>query len=177
MESIKSFCRRCKHVSQGQVVASRFASAVINGWRCPRCQAPARDCRLEVDHIDLPDPDERDDIWINPEDSPPALEPMEDQVPAEGGEEEEGLWRAIDESMFTYQRYVSEPKGLDLGQIFALVCGRSDDASHYCGVCQEPAVGDEITRLPKCEHRYHKLCINPWLVSNNSCPVCRAKVV
>ena len=97
---------------------------------------------------------------------------------ADGGGGDSELMLAINQSLISYQSHqnMGKREGLDMGQVFALPCGRWDDASVFCGVCQEPAVGDFVTRLPLCDHRFHKLCINPWLFIHNTCPICRKQV-
>mgnify|MGYP000864554440 FL=1 len=48
----------------------------------------------------------------------------------------------------------------------------SDD---ICAICIENYKdGDEIRNLP-CEHKFHKDCVDHWLVVKNSCPVCKRK--
>lgn len=42
-----------------------------------------------------------------------------------------------------------------------------------CAICKDSLfVGTVVNRLP-CSHMYHPSCILPWLVSRNSCPLCR----
>ncbi|KAJ3680970.1 hypothetical protein LUZ60_015459 [Juncus effusus] len=42
-----------------------------------------------------------------------------------------------------------------------------------CAVCKdEMKAGIRVSKLP-CQHMYHDCCINPWLRSRNTCPVCR----
>lgn len=48
-----------------------------------------------------------------------------------------------------------------------------DDANVICAVCLDDMnVGDLGKQLP-CFHRYHGDCIVPWLVTHDTCPVCR----
>lgn len=47
-----------------------------------------------------------------------------------------------------------------------------------CAVCLNEFQDNETLRLiPKCSHVYHHGCIDIWLVSHNTCPVCRANLV
>lgn len=46
-----------------------------------------------------------------------------------------------------------------------------------CSICIEDfKTGDTATHLP-CEHRFHPGCIEPWLATHDTCPLCRATVV
>nr|XP_043614142.1 NEP1-interacting protein 1-like [Erigeron canadensis] len=43
-----------------------------------------------------------------------------------------------------------------------------------CSIClQDFEVGNSAGIFPKCEHKFHPKCISQWLVTHNSCPVCR----
>ena len=44
-----------------------------------------------------------------------------------------------------------------------------------CAVCLSEFEDDESVRLmPKCDHVFHRECIDMWLGCHVSCPVCRA---
>ncbi|KAI4327954.1 hypothetical protein L6164_020357 [Bauhinia variegata] len=46
-----------------------------------------------------------------------------------------------------------------------------DDTCSVClGVFEE---GDELRTLQECMHSYHVPCIDAWLYSHSSCPICR----
>ncbi|KAL2343606.1 hypothetical protein Fmac_004891 [Flemingia macrophylla] len=43
-----------------------------------------------------------------------------------------------------------------------------------CVIClAEFSDGDPIRFLPNCNHYFHVLCIDKWLLSHSSCPTCR----
>ncbi|KAM7254105.1 hypothetical protein ACFE04_031787 [Oxalis oulophora] len=47
-----------------------------------------------------------------------------------------------------------------------------------CSVCLGEFQEDENVRLlPKCSHAFHVECIDTWLKSNSSCPLCRANII
>lgn len=50
----------------------------------------------------------------------------------------------------------------------------------HCAICQEEfKVGERMVPLPCNQthpHCFHKACIDPWIQSHNSCPVCRGKI-
>lgn len=44
-----------------------------------------------------------------------------------------------------------------------------------CAVCLcEFQEGEELRTLPACRHSFHVLCIDVWLYSHSSCPICRS---
>lgn len=48
------------------------------------------------------------------------------------------------------------------------------DGDGTCAIClSEFEEGEEIRTLPECLHSYHVPCIDMWLYSHSSCPMCR----
>lgn len=46
-----------------------------------------------------------------------------------------------------------------------------------CSICLESFVlGDELIRLP-CGHRFHAVCLDPWVRIRGDCPYCRSVIV
>lgn len=80
---------------------------------------------------------------------------------------------------------VELPKaGLDPSVLNALPTfkfGRADGGGAVsavdCAVCLAALEEGELTRLlPTCRHVFHVECIDMWLYSHSSCPICRAEV-
>ncbi|KAI6692482.1 hypothetical protein NL676_020192 [Syzygium grande] len=62
--------------------------------------------------------------------------------------------------------------------IYSAVKGHKiSEASLECAVCLSNFKDDETLRLiPKCNHVFHPDCIDKWLASHTTCPVCRANL-
>ncbi|CAA0821396.1 RING-H2 finger protein ATL52 [Striga hermonthica] len=46
-----------------------------------------------------------------------------------------------------------------------------------CVVCLSAfEEGEELRRLPKCNHSFHAPCIDMWLYTHMDCPLCRSQV-
>lgn len=57
----------------------------------------------------------------------------------------------------------------------------SQEENIHCRICMEPFQVGDVVAIPKyaaCNHfNFHSQCILPWLVRNNSCPICRGVYV
>lgn len=86
---------------------------------------------------------------------------------------------------FRRRRTAAPPAAAD-GGISAridLVCGvkytstAAEGGGEGCPVCLSAfAEGEEIRQLSACKHAFHAACVDMWLYSHSSCPVCRAAV-
>lgn len=53
--------------------------------------------------------------------------------------------------------------------------GQPNDPPIECAVCLSALEEEEMARvLPNCNHTFHSQCIDMWLHSNATCPICRA---
>lgn len=59
----------------------------------------------------------------------------------------------------------------------ALITAEDIAAQIQCAICFDDYAQDEgdVRKLP-CNHLFHEKCIFPWLKSNATCPVCRARM-
>jgi hypothetical protein len=47
----------------------------------------------------------------------------------------------------------------------------------FCTICQTSlSQGDRVRAIQKCQHLYHAECLEPWLRTHTTCPVCRTSV-
>ncbi|KAG1335224.1 RING-H2 finger protein ATL40-like [Cocos nucifera] len=54
--------------------------------------------------------------------------------------------------------------------------GKNKGTSAECAVCIDSVEDGEIVRLlPNCEHVFHVECIDMWLHSHSTCPLCRTE--
>ncbi|KAI8540841.1 hypothetical protein RHMOL_Rhmol08G0016000 [Rhododendron molle] len=77
------------------------------------------------------------------------------------------------------------PSGLDPAVINSFPMFNYSDIKHLrigkgelsCAVCVSEFEDNERLRLlPKCDHAFHLECIDPWLASHSTCPLCRANL-
>lgn len=72
--------------------------------------------------------------------------------------------------------------GLGPDEIASLPCDEvlqeyAGSNASSCAICLSSfAVQDRIRRLPKCQHAFHRPCIDQWLLRTPSCPLCLAPV-
>ncbi|PKU71030.1 RING-H2 finger protein ATL74-like [Dendrobium catenatum] len=55
---------------------------------------------------------------------------------------------------------------------------KEGNGEEECSVCLSAFLdGQRVRRLLDCNHCYHASCIDRWLMSHASCPICRADVL
>jgi E3 ubiquitin-protein ligase ATL4 len=92
-----------------------------------------------------------------------SVAPAADQGPGGGGEKKAA----------EAERLISRLPLFTLASALAAVPKSSRD----CAVCQSAfRDDDELRLLPACRHAFHSRCVDPWLRSNPSCPLCRASI-
>ncbi|CAH8437081.1 unnamed protein product [Schistosoma bovis] len=63
--------------------------------------------------------------------------------------------------------------------IKTLHSGDWEITSNYeqCAICIEPFKAMDNIRILPCRHYFHKLCIDPWLLEQRSCPMCKLDIL
>ncbi|XP_061759924.1 E3 ubiquitin-protein ligase znrf3 isoform X2 [Nerophis ophidion] len=60
-------------------------------------------------------------------------------------------------------------------------CGPTDSLSSSstsdCAICLEKYIDGEELRVIPCAHRFHKKCVDPWLLQHHTCPHCRHNII
>ncbi|KAJ4781993.1 RING/U-box superfamily protein [Rhynchospora pubera] len=103
--------------------------------------------------------------WYYFHSAPPEAEPVEESHPAENGLSPSDI---AEIPSFAYQRNSrNDLNGSDEGVGWL-----------QCAVCIATVKeGEMVRQLPMCKHVFHvKYCIDKWLGSHSTCPMCRADV-
>ncbi|KAI9091068.1 hypothetical protein K1719_028338 [Acacia pycnantha] len=92
----------------------------------------------------------------------------------------------LSQSATTANFHSTRPQGIDpqlLNTFPILPCSAvkqlrfGSAAAPECAVClAEYNHHDQLRLLPKCHHAFHSECIDAWLASHVTCPVCRARL-
>ncbi|XP_029366734.1 RING finger protein 215 isoform X1 [Echeneis naucrates] len=46
-----------------------------------------------------------------------------------------------------------------------------------CAVCLEPFNNNQCLRVLPCRHEYHRECVDPWLLLQHTCPLCKRSIL
>ncbi|KAK4261461.1 hypothetical protein QN277_004454 [Acacia crassicarpa] len=92
------------------------------------------------------------------------------------------LSNEVDHNPSLQEPWQAPPSGLDEALIKSItVCKYKKEDGLIsvadCSVCLSEFKDDDTIRLlPKCSHAFHIPCIDTWLKSHSSCPLCRASI-
>ena len=101
-----------------------------------------------------------------------ASDPMQNEQP----DLQQALQESLDSSVVERQitTSVREPQSRPLVAIELEIndAGGKGD----CVICMaELKIGEGLKKWPKCNHYFHDYCIDTWLQTRDTCPLCRAK--
>ncbi|XP_052186429.1 RING-H2 finger protein ATL66-like [Diospyros lotus] len=92
-------------------------------------------------------------------------------------------WVFRSRSVHAPPSHAAQPQGLDRSAIerFPVVLHQSSVAKTVdeseCSICLGVFEdGDKVMVLPRCRHCYHSECVDKWLTSQPSCPLCRSSL-
>ncbi|XP_058137564.1 E3 ubiquitin-protein ligase ZNRF3 [Dasypus novemcinctus] len=74
------------------------------------------------------------------------------------------------------RKFNSKSKGRREGSCGALDTLSSSSTSD-CAICLEKYIDGEELRVIPCTHRFHKKCVDPWLLQHHTCPHCRHNII
>ncbi|XP_027348246.1 RING-H2 finger protein ATL57 [Abrus precatorius] len=76
----------------------------------------------------------------------------------------------------SFRRHVPSCRSVDpaVAKSLPVVSYREDAKQVECAIClEEFGDGDAVKMIPHCRHVFHPQCIDTWLASHVTCPVCR----
>lgn len=97
------------------------------------------------------------------------------------------LYRRVNRSRANQQVVASVPEGIILATLLRypkILYSRlirekgKSGSSSPCSICLRDYRSSDLLRLlPECGHFYHVKCVDPWLRTHWSCPVCRNSMI
>ncbi|XP_028314360.1 RING finger protein 215 isoform X2 [Gouania willdenowi] len=56
-------------------------------------------------------------------------------------------------------------------------CSSQQTETDNCAVCLEPFNNNQCLRVLPCLHEYHRDCVDPWLMLQHTCPLCKRSIL
>ncbi|XP_074596330.1 E3 ubiquitin-protein ligase goliath-like [Brevipalpus obovatus] len=54
---------------------------------------------------------------------------------------------------------------------------KTDELVECCAICIEQYKIFDVIRILPCKHAFHKACVDPWLIDQRSCPMCKLDIL
>lgn len=88
------------------------------------------------------------------------------------------LFNSIDDDLMNFENDDEEVSpGLSSEIIQTLPVNVVTDTNKSCIICLENYKLDELLTTLPCTHSFHKLCLEGWLQSHATCPICRQTIL
>jgi len=84
---------------------------------------------------------------------------------------------SIEMTTILHNKSVSVEEEIPASDSLELKQDEEDSSFDFCAIClEEFKIGDWYKKLPKCQHSFHAICIDRWLLKRAACPACREEV-
>lgn len=81
-----------------------------------------------------------------------------------------------DDGSINFENSDEISSGLSSEIIETLSVSAVTDTSQSCSICLENYKTDELLTILPCIHSFHKLCLDVWIRSHTTCPICRETI-
>jgi hypothetical protein len=82
---------------------------------------------------------------------------------------------ALNPSFGSMNDVVVVPTVAQVNNATSLVNNLTTTGSEDCAICQE-AMEENLRRINRCNHLFHRSCIETWFQSGVTCPICRIDI-
>ena len=72
------------------------------------------------------------------------------------------------------QHEINKLEVVSYSEYICAPCGSACDEK--CMICQQDYQQDDMLRKLRCGHCFHRECVDPWLLQQDMCPVCRKTI-
>jgi len=84
------------------------------------------------------------------------------------------LFKRLGEIQETTKKIASFTRKRDIKRLFRRI--KNKQAANTCAICFNTMINNGATTKTPCRHKFHSACLNTWLNTNNTCPLCRRQV-
>ncbi|XP_029198272.1 E3 ubiquitin-protein ligase ZNRF3-like [Acropora muricata] len=77
----------------------------------------------------------------------------------------------------TMESSSSSEENRNLSDAESTLSTQLESTNAKCVICLEKFKNGQDVRIVPCQHEFHKECVDPWLLSNYTCPLCMLNIV